>query len=83
MKKLIAILIGVLFLTSCQKKEICVITNISTSLDPCEGYPQKTVHVYENTHGQYVDGVVIDTIKYCKDGVLIERKVTTNCTKLE
>jgi len=84
MKKVILILtVGVLFLTSCEKKEVCVITNIKTSLQPCEGFPKTSVYVYENSHGQYVDGVKIDTVKYCSDGILIEEKVITNCNKLE
>ena len=83
MKKLIVILVGVLFLTSCEKKEMCTITNIKTSLQPCEGYPKTTVWVYENSYGQYQNGVKVDTVKYCYDGILIEEKVITNCNKLE
>lgn len=84
MKKLIVILsVGVLFLTSCQKKEVCVITNIKTSLQPCEGYPDTTIWVYENSYGQYINGIITDTVTYCSNGILIEEKVITNCNKLE
>ena len=83
MKKLFVILVGVLFLTSCEKKEVCVITNIKTSLQPCEGYPDTSVFVYENSYDQYVDGVKIDTLRYCSNGILIEEKVIINCNKLE
>jgi len=79
MKKLIVILIVIASFTSCKKSEVCVVTCIKTSLQPCEGYPQKTVYVYENTDGQYRTGTEIDTVKYCFDNVPIERKIITNC----
>lgn len=83
MKKIILILIaGSLFLNSCKKSEYCVITNIKTSLQPCEGYPDTTVWDNENSYGQYVDGIKIDTLTYCSNGILIEEKVIVSCNEI-
>ena len=80
MKKLCVLFaIGMIAFTSCKKNQLCVVTTIKTSLQPCEGYPTQMVNVYENSYNQYHDGITLDTVKYCSDNIWVEEKVIINC----